>query len=166
MNKTSEYSYNDYPTQARQSTLTTPGTVSASFLAFMVAAAAGVIGAFLLFRDKSDLINALRKSGQEHGTTLTETQIAQSVTVGLWVAVAVAVVLGTLYLRFASKLKTGRNWARILLAFLTVVQLGSLVIINSTSPVTFISAAAAALGVLMSFMPASNSYFAAAKPTR
>ncbi|GAB3008234.1 hypothetical protein LWP59_28090 [Amycolatopsis acidiphila] len=60
-----------------------------------------------------------------------------------------------------SALKAGRNWARIVPAILTVLQVISLVAGRGGSLISYLSATAAVLALVPAFLPASNGYIAA-----
>ncbi|ONI73215.1 hypothetical protein ALI144C_45640 [Actinosynnema sp. ALI-1.44] len=67
------------------------------------------------------------------------------------------VVVGLLMLFFAWKMRSGRNWARILLTALAVF--GLVATVGLTDWLTLASVVVTATGLVYMYMPASNAYF-------
>ncbi|WP_410671579.1 hypothetical protein [Amycolatopsis sp. cmx-4-68] len=165
---TESANYPNYPDSAeaaQPAAAARPGTVEGAFWAFIASTVIGLVGGLLIFANRDAIATTLRDSNRRNGGSLTDAQIDQAVTVTMIVALVIAVVISALYLLFAFKLRAGKNWARIVLTVITALQLISLLAGQSTIG-GFISVGAAVIGVVLSFMPPSNAYFAAAKTVR
>jgi phosphatidylserine synthase len=139
-----------------------PGTIIASFLGFLAATVTTVAGAVFLATSGPELAEELRK----RGTSLTGTEIDGAVTLtqGLGIAVAAVIVLGYLWLAF--KLKAGRNWARVVLTVLTLLQVGFLFVGGAADTWGYLSCGVAVLAVVLSYSPSANAYVARVKHAR
>ncbi|WP_326837055.1 hypothetical protein VSH64_19470 [Amycolatopsis rhabdoformis] len=144
---------NEYDTRA-------PGTVLGAFWLYLVSTLVAIVGAVVLVANKQTIADAVRTAGQGK---LTDAQIQQTTTVGLWVAVAVAVVIALIYLWLAVKLKAGRNWARIVLTILTLLQIVSLIAGRGGTLLGYLSAGAAVVGLVLAYLPPSNAYLSASR---
>lgn len=131
-----------------------PGTIIASFLGFLAATVTTVAGAVFLASAGQDLADELRR----RDTSLTDSEIDGAVTItqGIGIAVAAVIVLGYLWLAF--KLKAGRNWARVVLTVLTLLQVGFLFAGGAADTLGYVSCGVAVLAVVLSYLPASNAY--------
>ncbi|MGW4490109.1 hypothetical protein ACWEOE_40620 [Amycolatopsis sp. NPDC004368] len=136
----------------------TPGTILGAFWLYLISTLVAVVGAIFLVVNKQDLVDAIRTADQGQAT---DQQIQQTANVGLWVAVAIAVVIALVYAGLAAKLKAGKNWARIVLAILTVLQVLSLIIGRGGTALGYLSAVAAVIALILAFLPQSNAYIAA-----
>ncbi len=139
-----------------------PGTITLSFLGFLAATVTTIAGAVFLAMSGSALEEELRR----RDTSLSDSEIDAAVTLtqGAGIAVAAIIVLGYLWLAF--KLKAGRNWARVLLTVLTLVQVGFLFVGGAADVLSYVSCGAAVLAVVLSYLPASNAYVDEVKHTR
>ncbi|MEV4599855.1 hypothetical protein AB0K15_20955 [Amycolatopsis sp. NPDC049253] len=137
-----------------------PGTVLGAFWLYLVSTVVAIVGVVVLVTNKQTIVDAI---GNADRGRLTDAQIRQAANVGLWVAVAIAVVIALIYLWLAFKLKAGRNWARITLAILTLLQIASLVAGRGGTALGYLSAAAAVVALVLAFLPPSNAYLSAAR---
>ncbi|WIX75046.1 hypothetical protein QRX50_26220 [Amycolatopsis carbonis] len=137
-----------------------PSTVLGAFWLYLVSTVVAIAGAVVLVADKQTIVDAIRTAGRGQ---LTDPQIQQAANVGLWVAVAVAVVIALIYLWLAFKLKAGRNWARITLTILTLLQIVSLVAGRGGTVLGYLSAGAAVVALVLAFLPPSNAYLSASR---
>ncbi|WP_116203127.1 hypothetical protein [Amycolatopsis circi] len=142
-----------------------PGTITGAFWAFVAATLVGVVGGVLLFFSRDSLVDAMRSANGQNGTRLTDAQIDQAATFGIAIGAVIALVVALLHLLFAFKLRAGRNWARIVLTVLTALQVVSLLFGQGTI-LGYISAVCGVVGVVLSFLPESSRYIAAAKTIR
>ncbi|ATY16485.1 hypothetical protein CU254_20130 [Amycolatopsis sp. AA4] len=142
-----------------------PGVITGAFWAFVAATLVGLVGAVVLFFARDALADAMRRANGQNAARLTDAQIDQAVTIGIVVGAVIAIAIALLRLLFAFKLRAGRNWARIVLTVLTALQVLSLLAGQSTV-VGYVSTALAVVGVVLSFLPDANQYFAAAKTPR
>ena len=135
---------------------TPPSTITLSFLGFLAATVTTIAGAVFLATSGP----ALRDELRARDTALSDAEIDTAVTVtqGAGIAVAAVIVLGYLWLAF--KLKAGRNWARVVLTLLTLVQVAFLVVGGSADVLSYASCAIAVIAVVASYLPASNAYIA------
>jgi hypothetical protein len=125
----------------------------AAFFGYLVSTISALVGAGLLLGYRDELAAALRTAN----TRLTEDQIQHSATVAQAFGIAVLVVLALLYLFLSFKLKAGRNWARIVLTIVTLLQVASLVATSGTA-VNYVSTAISVLALVLSYLPPSNAY--------
>jgi hypothetical protein len=144
------------------SKLTPPGTIVAAFFGFLVSTVSALVAAGLLLGAREELTTATRASNPQ----MTEEQLQQTVTVALGMAIGVAVLIALFYLWLAFKLKAGRNWARVVLTLVTLLQVASLFVTQGASATGYASCAIAVLALVLSYLPASNEYIAAVKQTR
>jgi hypothetical protein len=143
-----------------------PSTIVAAFWGYVIAAIAGLLGGVIVLGSKQAIVDALREANAQNGGKLTEAQIEQFANVGIVAALVIAVIIALLYVLFAFKFKAGRNWARILLTVIAAFALFSLLIGPGGNPVGFIGELAAVIAAVLSYLPASNAYFAAVKAGR
>ncbi|WP_329790699.1 hypothetical protein V1227_02095 [Lentzea sp. DG1S-22] len=135
---------------------TPPSTVIAAFVGFLVSCVFAVTSAGVLVGTHDDIVEALRSSG----TSMTEEQLQSAATFTQVLVASIAVVIALVQLWLAFKLRSGRNWARILLTVFTVFQIGSLFIGQGAATLpAYGGALVAALAVVASYLPASNAYF-------
>ncbi|MGW4485301.1 hypothetical protein ACWEOE_15865 [Amycolatopsis sp. NPDC004368] len=139
-----------------------PTTITVAFWAFVASTVIGIVGGLLLFGQKDELIDAARGTN----STLSEAQLDQAANIALVIGVVIAVVIALLYLLFAVKLRAGRNWARIVLTVLTALQVLSLLRSDGGTWLSYVSAVAAVIGVVFSFLGDSNAYIAAGRQVR
>jgi hypothetical protein len=144
---------------------TPPGTLVAAFFGYLVSTVSAFVGAGLLLGYRDELAEALRTSGTRGGAQLTEDQIQHSATVGQAFGITVLVVLALLYLFLSFKLKAGRNWARIVLTVVTLLQVASLLATSGTA-VNYVSTVISVLALVLSYLPPSNAYVAQVKHGR
>ncbi|MFI5588434.1 hypothetical protein ACIA5G_25505 [Amycolatopsis sp. NPDC051758] len=130
-----------------------PGTMVAAFFGYLVSTISALVGAGLLLGYRDELAGALRTASPR----LTEDQIQHSATLGQAFGIAVLVVLALLYLFLSFKLKAGRNWARIVLTIVTLLQVASLAATSGTA-VNYVSTAISVLALVLSYLPPSNAY--------
>jgi hypothetical protein len=142
-----------------------PGTLVAAFFGYLVSTISALVGAGLLLGYRDELADALRTGMNNGGTHLTEDQIQRSATVAQAVGIGVLVVLALLYLVLSFKLKAGRNWARIVLTIVTLLQVASLLATSGT-PVNYVSTAISVLALVLSYLPPSNAYVTQVKHNR
>ena len=139
---------------------TPPGTIIAAFVGFLASSVFAVTSMGVLVGTHDDLVEALRASG----TAMTEEQLQSAATVTQVLLASIAVVIALVQLWLAFKLRSGRNWARILLTVFTVFQVASLFIGEGAATLpAYGGAAVAALAVVASYLPASNVYVDAVK---
>jgi hypothetical protein len=142
-----------------------PGTLVAAFFGYLVSTVSALVGAGLLLGYRDELADALRTGMNNGGAHLTEDQIQRSATVAQAIGIGVLVVLALLYLLLSFKLKAGRNWARIVLTVVTLLQVASLLATSGT-PVNYVSTAISVLALVLSYLPPSNAYVTQVKHNR
>ena len=140
--------------------LTPPSTIIAAFFGFLASTAASLVAVVVLAGSRQQLVDTLRESNPNN---LTEEQIQGSATLGLGFAIGVALVIAVVHLWLAFKLKAGRNWARVVLTLITLVQLASVIGTQGDTVVGYASCAVAVLAVVLTYFPASNAYIADVK---
>jgi len=131
-----------------------PSTIILSFFGFLTATVTTIAGAVFLATSGEALQDELRR----RDTSLSDAEIDAAVTVtqGVGIAVAAVIVIGYLWLAF--KLKAGRNWARVVLTVLTLVQVGFLFVGGTADTLSYVSCAVAVMAMVASYLPASNAY--------
>jgi phosphatidylserine synthase len=131
-----------------------PGTIILSFFGFLAATVTTIAGAVFLATSGSALEEELRR----RETSLSDSEIDAAVrfTQGAGIAVAAIIVLGYLWLAF--KLKAGRNWARVVLTVLTLLQVGFLFVGGAADVLGYVSCGVAVIAMVLSYLPASNAY--------
>jgi hypothetical protein len=139
-----------------------PGTINASFWLYIAGTVVGIIGTIFVASDKQRIIDSIQKSNHQ----LSGSQLNTAANVALVLAVVFAVVWTVLYLLFAVKLRAGRNWARIVLTILFVLNVLSLVANQGTQGVEYIGTVLLAAATVLAYLPASNAYFASCKTPR
>jgi hypothetical protein len=151
------------PSEGPAQVYTPPREIMAAFWCYVVAAVVILVGGVLSLGAKQTLVDSL----QANNTNLTPTQIDQLASGTLTVLLVVAVIVAALFLLFAFKLRAGRNWARIVLAIIAVLELISL--LNgrgSASVLSYIGILAAVIGAVLSWMPNASAYVSAVKRSR
>lgn len=141
-----------------------PTTITASFFGYLLSTLASVIAGVVLLGSKQQLVDALRKANDNNtGDKLTDDQIQKAASLGLTTAVIVIAVFALVYLLLAFRLRAGRNWARIVLTVFVVFQVISLVTLQGTSVVSYISTGISVIATVLAYLPDSNAYIREAK---
>jgi hypothetical protein len=141
-----------------QDRITPPSTVVGSFSGFLLSSISGVATTGVLLGTRQEIADALRASG----TALTDEQLQTAATTTQVVVAGFALLIALVELWLAFKLRAGRNWARIALTVLTLLQVVSLAS-GHANFAAYAGAAVAVAAVVLSYLPASNAYFAAVK---
>jgi hypothetical protein len=139
-----------------------PTTITTAFYCYLVSTVISVVSGLLLLGDKEEIANRLR---QANTSGLTADQIDKAAQVGQIVAVVIALLFALVYLWLAFKLRAGRNWARITLTVLTVLQVLSLTAGQGTI-IGYLSVLIAVIGLVFAYLGTSNQYFKAVKQSR
>ena len=137
-----------------------PTTIITAFFGFLASTVVSLAAVVLLAGSRQQLVDTLRESNPNN---LTEEQIQGSATLGLGFAIGVALVIAVVHLWLAFKLKAGRNWARVVLTVITLLQLASMLTTQGNTVVGYASCAVALVAVVLSYLPASNAYIADVK---
>ncbi|SEF27703.1 hypothetical protein SAMN05421837_1031000 [Amycolatopsis pretoriensis] len=142
-----------------------PTTITIAFWAFLASTILGLTnGVVALFTGNSSG-DAVRTVVVENGTDLSQQQVDQVSTVTNAGALVFSVIMSLLYILFAAKLRSGRNWARVLLTVVAGLQLLAITFGQSTI-LGYFSAMSAVVGAVSSFVNPSNDYFRAVKAAR
>jgi predicted membrane channel-forming protein YqfA (hemolysin III family) len=150
------------PVTVTESKVPPPGTITASFWLYLIGAVVGIIGGILVFSDKQRIIDAVHKSNPN----LTDAQLHDTANVATVIALAFAIIAFLLYLLFAAKLRSGRNWARIVLTILVILNVLSLVTNKGTMGVEYVGTVLSVIATILAYLPASNAYIKATKARR
>ena len=153
----------DYGNQQQAQSFQPPQTIMASFWCFVGAAVIVLLGGILTTGDKQAILDKLRTTNT---TNLTESQLETVASTAVVIAVVATVIIAGLYVLFAFKLRAGRNWARIVLTIVAVLDLLALLTGQGGAAVGYIGALAAIIGCVLSYLSSSNAYFAAVKAAR
>lgn len=158
--------YEAYPTSGPEPSSpggpAAPTTITGAFYCYLLSTVISIVSGLLLLGNKDEIANQLRGSNT---SGLTEQQIDQAAQIALIVAVVIALLFALIYLWLAFKLRAGRNWARITLTVLTVLQVISLAA-GQSSVIGYLSALVAVIGLVFAYLGASNEYIAAVKRSR
>lgn len=146
----------------RQAAVPAPPDVQRAWMLWMVSIGIGVLGAIfgLAFTDR----DALKQNIIDKGTTLTPDEVSTTVNVSLIVGAVFALIIIGLELFFAFKMRSGRNWARIVLTVLGVLGvLAGLYSIATAftigSVLNIISIVVVVAAIVFMYKPAANAYF-------
>ena len=144
-----------------------PTTVTVSFWLYIVGAVLGVVAAIVGFLAVpaaiDQAVEAARSQGTDTGGVDVE-GIARGVAIGGAVfGAVVALVFTVLTILFALKMRQGRNWARIVLAVFAGLQVFGVLGGYGVGALHFLVVLAA---LILSFLPASNAWFASFRAPR
>jgi hypothetical protein len=152
------------PSEAPQQTYEPPTEIQAAFWCFIAAAVVIVVGGLLSLGSKQQIIDTLRANNTSN---LTADEINSVASVTLTALLVVAIIIAGLFVLFAFKVRAGRNWARITLAIVAVLDLISLLNSRgSASILSYIGVIAAVVGAILAFTPKASEYMAAVKRAR
>ncbi|MFD2420848.1 hypothetical protein [Amycolatopsis pigmentata] len=141
-----------------------PTTITASFFGYLLSTLASVIAGVILLGSRQQLVDALRKANDTNtGNRLTEDQIQHAASLGQTTAIVVVVLFALVYLLLAFRLRAGRNWARIVLTVFVAFQVISLVTLQGTSAVSYISTGISVIATVLAYLPDSNAYLRGVK---
>ncbi|GAB2997828.1 hypothetical protein LWP59_19575 [Amycolatopsis acidiphila] len=140
-----------------------PTTINVAFYCYVVSTVIGIVSALLLLGTKDQIADQLRRANT---SGLTEDQIQSAAQVALIVAVVIALLFALVYLWLAFKLRAGRNWARITLTVLTVLQVVSLAAGRGGTIVGYLSLLLAVVGLVFAYLGTSNQYINTVKQSR
>ncbi|MGZ3145866.1 hypothetical protein ACVDFE_28500 [Lentzea chajnantorensis] len=138
---------------------TPPGTITAAFAGFLVSSISAVAAVGMLVGTHDELVEALRAAQP----SLTEDQLQSTATATQVVFASIALVIALVQLWLAFKVRSGRNWARVVLTVFTVFQVAAVLFGEGTTLPAYGGALAAAAAVVASYLPASNTYVDAVK---
>lgn len=146
-----------------------PVTVVAAFWAWVITAALSLLNLYLIFQSDSweVVLEATGDFDEISGATAEDLiQVAKTL------SIAMAIIFVALYLFFAAKMLTGRNWARIVLTILAGIgvfsalmgmaaaDLQEFAVVDSAPEIPpYLSGGLALIALLLMYMPASNTYF-------
>jgi hypothetical protein len=156
--------YNQQYNQMPQVPASPPSQLMIAFWLYVGAAVVGLVSGLLYLGDKQTVLNTLRTANNAQNYTDSQLQTLANATVVL--VVVFAVIFAALYLLFAFKLRAGRNWARIVLTILAVLNLLSILSGRSGTAVGDIAGLAVVIGTVLSYLPQSSAYIAAVKASR
>jgi hypothetical protein len=105
---------------ADQAGMRRPGTITLATAVMVIRAVIGLFDVVLVFAVRDDIRQAIENS--DHGLSATEVDTATNLAIGLALVFAVLVFL--FYIWLATKIRRGRNWARI--ATIVIAALGVL----------------------------------------
>jgi hypothetical protein len=139
---------------------TPPGTVTGAFVLYLISAIAIIVTGLLVFTGPAE--RSIREQLERDPGNTGGMSIDQLVTTAQWIAFAVTVVIGAVWLLFIFKMRAGRNWARIVITVFAVLGLLSLFSgYRSGQAWDFIGPVLSVLALVLMWLPASNEYFKA-----
>lgn len=144
---------------------TAPVTVTAAFVVYLLSAITAVVAISQLFTGDGE--QQFRQALADSNTSGIDVDTLFSTLRAVVVAVAVVVVVA--YVIFDFVMRSGRNWARILLTVVSALSIfssfsGSLGAARGTF--SWIGLILSVLAIVLMYLPQSNAYFAAAKLAR
>lgn len=127
-----------------------PSTVTASFYLWLITVLIGLIGGVILL--------VVAGSATAAGATDTSAGLPTS---ALIVAAVIAIVLSIVQLIIVFQMRAGKNWARIVLLILAILQVVSALTTGGGSAnwSTWVGLVAVVIATVLMFLPASNPYF-------
>jgi hypothetical protein len=151
---------------ASATTVPAPSPVVWSYRLYLIGAILGLIGLVLSLVLLPATIDAAVRSANDslqgrNTQGLDVESLARGTAIGATVlSVVLSVVFSVLIIVFARKLRQGRNWARIVLLVIAVLQVFGVIGGYGLGALHFLVMAAAAV---LSFLPASNAWFRSTK---
>lgn len=137
-----------------------PNNVVIAFFTWIVTAVISLVDLGLHFPDRQRLVGAAK---QMNTAGLSDQQIQEVANIAVVITVVVSVVFAVLYVFFAWKMRSGRNWARIVLTLFTLFQV---VVAVGAGAGGWVALAISCLAVVAMFTPTSNAYFMAVAARR
>jgi hypothetical protein len=144
---------------------TPPATITAAFFGYLVSTVSALAGAGVVFASKQTFLATLRTAAARQGSHQTEAQLEHAASLAQLAGGVVLVVIAAIYLLLAFRLRAGRNWARVVLTIIVVLQVVSLVTVHGTA-VNYVSTGIAIIAMVLSYLPASNEYVRLVKRVR
>jgi uncharacterized membrane protein len=137
-----------------------PGTVTGAFVLYLISAIAMIATGLLIFTAPAE--RSIRREIERNPVDTGGLTIDQLITTAQWIAFAVTLVIGLVWLLFIFKMRAGRNWARIVITVFAVLGLLSLFSeYRSGQAWDFIGPVLSVLALVLMWVPTSNEYFKA-----
>lgn len=128
-----------------------PASVTWSFVLWLITAILGIIGGIIIFV----LAGAL--SVRASSSTGSALPIAF-----FFVGGVIAIVIAIIELLIVFRMRAGRNWARIVLLIVAILQvIGNLTQVNQNNISNWIGLVTVVIATVLMFVPTSNDYFRA-----
>ncbi|MEU6150690.1 hypothetical protein ABZ816_11880 [Actinosynnema sp. NPDC047251] len=143
--------------------LPVPKEVQISFWIWIAGAVLSVIGGLLAFAQRDAVADALRRAPQT--ADLSAEEFDALVSANIMITAVVGVVMAGLYVLFAFKARAGRNWARVVLAALTVLGLLSTLLVGAGVS-GLLTSLISVVAVVLLYLPNSKAYFDSVKRAR
>ncbi|TNC23575.1 hypothetical protein [Amycolatopsis alkalitolerans] len=140
-----------------------PSTITTAFYCYLASTVIGIVSGLLVPGNQGEIADALRRANTAH---LTESQIQDAARIAVISAVVIALLISLIYLWLAFKLRAGRNWARITLTVLTVLQVILLASGRGGSVVGYLALLLAVAGLVFAWLGASSQYIQTVKASR
>ena len=148
--------------------VTAPQTVTVAYWLYIVGAILGLVGAVVVgvliptsittaSGATTQALQGQDTNGVDVGSAVVGVTIASAV-----FSIVLTVVFSVLLIVFARKMRAGRNWARIVLAVIAVLQLFGVLGAYGVGALHFLVVLAA---LILSFLPTSNAWFREVRAT-
>lgn len=145
-----------------------PRDVEVGFRAWLASAAVSLVGQLLGLPTADEAIRRARAATAPGDRPMTPAEMASAAQVGQVVGVVVMLVVTALVVLIGVKMRAGRNWARLAMAVVTVLDVVFLVLGPRSSGAAEliaggVSALLAAGAVALLFRPVAGAYFASGR---
>lgn len=134
-----------------------PPEVRYSFLLWVLAGVFGIVDAIVLLTMKQSLIDTSIRNNKNPNAT--NEQIANGVTILLWMLVITAIALAAFYALFAFKAQESVRRARLLLTMLCILTLLFHIFVRTT-PFGWLTGLLALAATVLLYLPRSLKYYA------
>jgi hypothetical protein len=142
-----------------------PWEVNLSFGMWLISAVISLVEGIVSVVNKDQVIADLIAVAGNSG--LPPEEVRRAATLGFYFGLGFILIFVLLFTLFVFKMRAGRNWARVVLAVLAVVNLMSEAAVSGTSDLfTMGTVLIVVVGLVFMFTPNSNAYFAAFRRSR
>jgi heme A synthase len=147
-----------------------PLDVTKAFALWLASVAVSLVGQLIAYPAASGMIReAVERGAESSGSPIPPADVETIMRVGLAIGLALIVLLAAVWVLVGFKLRAGRNWARVLVAAVTVVGVVSMLATAdgfSSLPtiLTLVQNLLAIAVVVYLYRPESSTYFSKPKP--
>lgn len=150
------------PEPEQPSAVRPPAPVVVAFWIWIASAVLSLVFAVITPRQKSAIVDALTKAKPPN---IAPNQYDQYATILITTTIVTLVIFAALYVFFAYKVRSGRNWARMTLTVLMIIGV-AYDAYTGTLLSSGVGLLISALAVILVYLPSANAYFAARRRLR